>query len=224
MSFAGEAYGTYLNGGFGSTDAEDRDRGTRILLQYHSYMKSRYPNFPMSFADLVGHYQSQPGGRGFLMTLGATANLGGVDGPVSDSQANNAMWTLAVKGNGKIPESWNAYVSVLSDEVSDPYSFINFTDAILYSAEQTFETVTEATKDIGEGAMNIGKTALDITTIVRPLLWLTAGLMVWSMIKNRDQVGGKVLGAVGTAAGAASGGLLALGSAATKKAIQKISE
>lgn len=224
--FAGEPLGLALESsfmGFGSTDQEDMDRGMRIITQYQNYMKSLYKDYQLTLVDLINFYKSQTGGRLFPNMIGAAANVGGIDGEVSDYQANNAMWTLAVKGAGKIPTSWNAFTSVLSDTVSDPWSLINFTSAVAYAAQKTGETVVDAIEEGGETLIETAKTGKDLISVANVLIWPLVGLLIWSTFRNRDTVGEKLLSGATKVAGAATGGVLSLGGAATKKALKAMS-
>jgi hypothetical protein len=189
----------------------DTDRGTAILTQFNNAMVNLYgTQYPLSVSDLIAKYPA-----GIIEGIGLAANSANL----STSDTGTAMVTLAKQGGGLIPASWNDYIGALQSQAA-PSGWMNATETALNAVQPIVQPILQA----GQSALSTVNAIGNLSALAPLFLYGFAGLIVYSLWKDRDtlarDVGRSARSAAGTATGAAmsaaTGGLLNLAGSAKR--------
>ena len=152
----------------------DLKQGKEALIYFHNASLKFPENYSQSFEALLSHLQDSSHGL-LVENLGYAINLS----EMSDSQVRRAMESLASRGEGKLPSSWNAFITALNSTSGE----INFVDAVR-------ETASGTASDIGAGFQEVGAVASDTLKSIGSLLpalpfVVFAGLAYFVFLKSK---------------------------------------
>lgn len=133
----------------GTSLQSDTDRGRAAVTEFHQN-SVRMPYYNEASVDsLLSKIMSGKSPEFFLEGLGTAIREIGM----SQSQITDAMRSLAIRSNGRIPVQ-NEFFRALSDRVSQP----TFTDYV----GATPEVLGQSAIDVAHGAAEVGEAVLDV--------------------------------------------------------------
>lgn len=149
-----------------TTQEQDHALGLKIVRQFFDASRLNYPfAVSYSFDEMLKTLEGRLGGKTFLATLGLAAHFADMD----SSETYSAMYALARKAGGKIPEKNGDFKNFMIDQATS----VNFTDAVIYTATETGKTVIKGFEEVGNSVLLTGK----IVNFLLPVIVLYFGYM-----------------------------------------------